>query len=448
MHLFFPAVWPLVASLACLGAVVNAGGMLEIDVIFPRNNETYAPTRYFPIVFALQNAELARYLAPYIEFVIRNASDSSSAFGDGYFDLTNANLTSEPYFVYTWRNIDTEGPYQLFTSTYWQGCNETGDQVERFTDSINFGIEFTIKSGAQKVDLVAATANDTTCSARDGVVLNVTGRTHEVFVETWRSFNTTCMVLASSSPTPTANPCRVKIDTVVDASMSAYRRSRECDILKNPNPPADCPADENGVQPLAVAGIASFAAALGAVAFLLRTTQEYCDVLFAQWLNQPSPSAAEGPGRACSDCLLGVLQLQLNSPFGYDPDFASDFASRTSSCSKTGYAFTSPPPYTVTATGTSSSSPSAFPTGMLDPGCVSLYTIQVGDTCNSIAQAQNVSTFAVYGSHGITDCSNLPAGSKLCLLGQCLLHEVRETDTCDSIIAGAGITVSASIFVA
>jgi hypothetical protein len=48
----------------------------------------------------------------------------------------------------------------------------------------------------------------------------------------------------------------------------------------------------------------------------------------------------------------------------------------------------------------------------------------------------------------LTDCSNLPAGSKLCLLGQCLLHQVQETATCDSIIAGAGITVSPSMFVA
>jgi hypothetical protein len=74
--------------------------------------------------------------------------------------------------------------------------------------------------------------------------------------------------------------------------------------------------------------------------------------------------------------------------------------------------------------------------------------IQEGNTYNSVALAQNVSTFAVYGSHGITDCSNMPAGSKVCLLGQCLLHKVQETDTCDSIIAGVGVTVSPSMFVA
>lgn len=145
--------------------------------------------------------------------------------------------------------------------------------------------------------------------------------------------------------------------------------------------------------------------------------------------------------------------MQLNSPFGYDPDFASAHTSLTSSCSKTGYDFTSPPPYvppasTTTATGTATSIPSASPTDALDPGCVRLYTVQAGDTCNSIAVSQNVSTFAVYGSSGLEDWSNLPTGSKLCLLGQCVTYQVQLGDTCDTIIAAAGITVSPSMFVA
>ncbi len=145
--------------------------------------------------------------------------------------------------------------------------------------------------------------------------------------------------------------------------------------------------------------------------------------------------------------MLGVAQMQLNSPFGYERDFASAHVSLTSSCSKTGYAFTSPPPY-VSAASTASSTSSASPAATLDPGCVTLYTIQAGDTCNSIALSRNVSTFAVYGSSGLEDCSNLPTGSKLCLLGQCVIYQVQQDDTCDSIIAAAGITVSPSMFVA
>ncbi|KAK3682791.1 hypothetical protein B0T22DRAFT_484813 [Podospora appendiculata] len=172
------------------------------------------------------------------------------------------------------------------------------------------------------------------------------------------------------------------------------------------------------------------------------TTTQFCDVLFMEWLNQPFDQLTAD--QECSDCMLGVSQLQLSSPFGYDDGSASVHSSLTSSCSKTGYAFTSPAPYVTPATSTTSASPTAA----LDPGCVRLYTIQAGDTCNSIAVSQNVSTFAVYGSSGFRDCASLPTGTKVCLLGQCVNYQVKAGDTCDGIIAAAGITVSPSMFVA
>lgn len=44
--------------------------------------------------------------------------------------------------------------------------------------------------------------------------------------------------------------------------------------------------------------------------------------------------------------MLGVAQIQLNSPFGYDENLAKEFASSTASCSKTQYTITSLPTYT------------------------------------------------------------------------------------------------------
>lgn len=119
---------------------------------------------------------------------------------------------------------------------------------------------------------------------------------------------------------------------------------------------------------------------------LYRITQQYRDVLLGQWLNQPSLTAAQN----FSDYILGVAQMQLNSPSGYDDTFASDFKSLTSSCSKTIYPFTSPAPYTAAISTTAIPSPSA--SSVLNPGCVTLYTIQAGDACDTIATSQNVST--------------------------------------------------------
>ncbi|KAI5238799.1 hypothetical protein E4T43_07165 [Aureobasidium subglaciale] len=83
------------------------------------------------------------------------------------------------------------------------------------------------------------------------------------------------------------------------------------------------------------------------------TTGQLCDELFASWWSDPS-SAPDRSTKDCSDCLLGLGQIHLNSPFGFDENFAEDVASQTSSCSQYGYAFTTPGPYTLeTSTRTS-----------------------------------------------------------------------------------------------
>ncbi len=263
MHPVSRAVWSLVGSLACLGAVVNAAGVVEIDVIFPRN-ETYAPSDRFPVVFAVQNAALAKHLRLDIDSFIRNGSDLTNVFGHYSHDLANANFSSEPYFAYYWRTFDTEGPHELFASVSVASCNASSEPVTIVGNSTNFSVLFTVKKGAQEADLVAATANDKTCSAKDGVAVSVTDQTLE-YPASGRLEAGTCAVLDDSSPTPTADPCRVKIDKTVVESISASLLS---DLCKRLNPPADCPK-ESAVQQLAVVGVASFAAALGAIGFLL-----------------------------------------------------------------------------------------------------------------------------------------------------------------------------------
>jgi hypothetical protein len=61
-------IWMLAA---CLGTVINASDVLEVNLIFPRN-ETYAPNDTFPVVFALKNSERARHLNPSISYSLRD----------------------------------------------------------------------------------------------------------------------------------------------------------------------------------------------------------------------------------------------------------------------------------------------------------------------------------------------------------------------------------------
>ncbi|SPO01630.1 related to RF2 protein [Cephalotrichum gorgonifer] len=180
MHLILHTLWVLVGLLACLGSIVNADSTLEIVVVFPRSNETYAPKDKFPIIFAIQNAELAKYFKPSISLLIRNGSNLESAFGHSIHDLRNTEFSTEPYFVYLYANIDNEGPHKLFATATWQSCDESGDQVSIRGNTTNLSVDFTIKKGGQEADLTTATTNDDTCSANDGVAINVTGKTYEV----------------------------------------------------------------------------------------------------------------------------------------------------------------------------------------------------------------------------------------------------------------------------
>ncbi|KAK4038183.1 hypothetical protein C8A01DRAFT_48176 [Parachaetomium inaequale] len=270
MHLSFQALWSLVASLACLGAIVDAAGILEVSLVFPRPGVTYTPTDSMPVVFAFQNVDLARHLNPSIVYDLERLN---AGFGDVAryeHDLTwKTNWTSvtshEPYFAYTFfNNFTTQSQWRLTWTLDWQSCDEHPEPYGRGLISNGTGdiIYFNIDNDGRAVDLVAATANNGTCPGEFGVAVNVTDTTMSVRPEVNWPGNDTCVVVASSSLTPTPNPCRVKVDSTVAASITA---AKLCHSL---NPPADCPS-ENVAQRLVVAGVACFAAAFGAFGFLL-----------------------------------------------------------------------------------------------------------------------------------------------------------------------------------
>ncbi len=281
---FFPA-W-LLAPCALSGAVVGASSdsVLEVDLVFPRN-ESYAPTDRFPIVFAFQNAQKAKYLNPYIDYTIWNWANLPGNDNLGWsHDLRTVNWSSthDAYFAYNFfseRDLP-EGQWKMVWSVSWQSCNETAlshqlDPRGMVYNDTSRGISFTINKSAPKVDLVSATANKTTCSPEGAsdletgvaIPINVTGKTMEVpYWVDWPGGDT-CAVVASSIPTPTVDPCRVKIDSAIEASMSASLTAKQCRGL---NPPPDCPEDDEGAaQKLVVVGASTLLSAVGALGFFL-----------------------------------------------------------------------------------------------------------------------------------------------------------------------------------
>lgn len=117
--------------------------------------------------------------------------------------------------------------------------------------------------------------------------------------------------------------------------------------------------------------------------------------------------------QSCSDCALGIQQIELGSIFGFLSEEAANFASATANCGATGYAYIVPTPLALDSTSTVTAPPS---TKTCTP-----YTINGADDCNSVAQANNISTFALlYENNLEAYCANFPAvGKSVCLPEQC-----------------------------
>ncbi|KAK4243607.1 hypothetical protein C7999DRAFT_44611 [Corynascus novoguineensis] len=213
MRLSSPAVWSFVTSLVCLYVVAEPAGVLEIDLVFPRN-KTYEPTPYMPVVFGFHNGELVRRLRPDIVISILNKADPNNS--EDYIErLVTVNWTSnEPNFV---------------------------EIIDKHTTRLS---SFVMKKGRKPVDLVAIIANNETCTDTLGIALNVTDATVYISPSNWSATVLasdpeleTCVLVATSTPTPTTNPCLIKIDSLAAAAISASAKDKQCILDRTP----DCP---------------------------------------------------------------------------------------------------------------------------------------------------------------------------------------------------------------
>jgi hypothetical protein len=271
---------------AYLGAMANAAGVLDIGLVFPHATTTYEPSDQFPIVWASQNDNLAKYLEFGLEYrlLYSNSSNNTGFIAGDRFQRYLSDFSgnrSDLYFYWWYFKLDVEGPVRLGWTGSWVECEKkfpgtpdayTGYSVNK---SSNFVVDFELKRGGQKADLIAATANNEECP-NQGFAISVTDETNEV-PKDYRGLalkNATCAVVDSSpSPTPTANPCRVKIDKAVAESVEAAILKNRCRSIPGSLPedrPANCPKEDHAFRQLATAGTATLAAAaLGALGFLL-----------------------------------------------------------------------------------------------------------------------------------------------------------------------------------
>jgi hypothetical protein len=237
------AVWLV---LACLGAVNAASGVVEVDLVFPRN-DTYAPSSAFPVIFAVQNPGLAPFLNLGLSLTIRNLNDDRQEAKTPFYDLRWANFSSsDPYYELRVLNFNREATWKVSWSVNWDSCTEDSlgrdTRGEPFTTNITtHGMYFTTKASGKGVDLVAATT-DRKCSEDEGFAISIAATLPVPDNINWKynNGNGTCASMASTTPAPT--PCQVKFDSVATSSMSSAIASRACAATRRPGD--SCPFDE------------------------------------------------------------------------------------------------------------------------------------------------------------------------------------------------------------
>jgi len=274
--------WLFVSLVGAVDAAASdTSGVVEVDLVFPRN-DTYAPEPYFPIVFAVQNPELATLLSLRLGFEVWNITNGSivdeGSFGD-YYKRSTLNWTdtssSDPELVYRhYTEFKTEGKWMLVWNLIWSNC--TYDPLREIYyqkgHSQTSGVTFTTKKTAQGIDLVDAT-KDQSCPGDQGIAVNVVDTTKV----TGGSYGVgeQCAVLDNSTVTPT--PCRVDIDSTAASSIAAALTASLCsdenlmwvEAGRAPEPEISCPVDESAAQQLLVGGLTCLMVAIGALGYLL-----------------------------------------------------------------------------------------------------------------------------------------------------------------------------------
>jgi LysM repeat protein len=69
------------------------------------------------------------------------------------------------------------------------------------------------------------------------------------------------------------------------------------------------------------------------------------------------------------------------------------------------------------------------------------YNILLGDTCNSIAESHGIDTVGLLAANHLASCASLPTSGTLCIptASQCTTYTVQSGDTCNTIADAHGL---------
>lgn len=258
----------LLSAALCVttAAAATDHGTVEIGLVFPQN-ETYAPSDVFPIVFAIKNPALALGLNPYLGLQLWHFRDVNNTIGAPSIDIKGANLSqSDPLFLYTsianLGNSDGQDKtlYTLNWSLDYGNCSTDGESLNISSNVAGRGLTFTVAPGGQDINL--GSTSDDACS-NNSLAFNVNGTLSVTDLARFDGLGT-CAVLSNEEPTPTGTMCSSIIDKATAASILATLDKENCQSADGEN----CSDDDKTGASGPMASIPWFAA-ICATAFLV-----------------------------------------------------------------------------------------------------------------------------------------------------------------------------------
>ncbi|KAF8457847.1 hypothetical protein BDZ91DRAFT_785929 [Kalaharituber pfeilii] len=182
----------------------------------------------------------------------------------------------------------------------------------------------------------------------------------------------------------------------------------------------------------------------------------YCNVVAADYAAQLDPQAGHpiygtswpganttAPIDTCDLCFIKSMRIQAGSPYYNGPRLLSQsqYQSKTSSCSVTGYPLTTTDPPAISEVPATTTTDGSTET----PGACAgtTYQIQPGDTCHSVSTSQGIGTAWLLMDNDLAAaCADFPTSGSLCLVNTCSVYTVAQNDTCDSISSAHNITLA------
>jgi hypothetical protein len=250
-------------------ALLTFPATAEVDLVFPRN-DTYANTVLMPIVFAIQNSQLAASIDLFFFWnIVQLQPPNNNSVTQGFLALKYANISTDPYFA--WNSITnanaTEGSWALNWSIYVWNCSATYGPMSEDNGHVilNKTLIFTTKEGAPQPDLVAATATGT-CANTESFTFNITATLDQSYEEgmNYEKANSCAVLdLDPKLPRPSANPCGATIDALSASSISSALTAMACTSF---TPVVSCPPTPtatSGGERCSVGRMLWLAAALG-----------------------------------------------------------------------------------------------------------------------------------------------------------------------------------------